>query len=831
MPNLAYFDCLSGISGDMTLGALIDLGADPNSIQAAVQSMGLPELRIETAEVKKCGFRAVSVSILHPPEHAHRHLHHITEMIDQASDIDAGAKQTAHRIFHQLAEAEAKVHGTTLQKVHFHEVGAIDSIADIVGSAVALQSLGIERISASPVPTGTGSITIAHGRVSVPAPATAELLAGIPIATSNIDAELTTPTGAAILKACASSFGPLPEMTIDAVGYGAGNRDLDEQANVLRVMLGKSNDSLSGVQSDQVVVLETNIDDATPQQLADCADRLLAAGALDVVQLPCTMKKGRAAVVLTVIASDADAGNLEQIMFQHSTSIGIRRSHVSRHKLHRQQTTVETKFGTVRVKVVTLPDGNQRATAEDDDVRTLAASHHATTAGRTACGGGCLGVAGHMSEGNGNGRQAAVAFILVTLFIDILGIGIVIPVLPDLVRQLVGDDSPVQAESLVSEASSTATEIDSKENFARAGVYVGVIGSVYALMQFLFAPILGALSDRFGRRPVLLISLFGLGVDFVIQGLAPNIWWLFAGRLIAGIFGANFSTANAYIADVSTDDNRARNFGFVGMMFGLGFTLGPAIGGILGNYSLRLPFFVAAALALINCCYGYFVLPESLPPEKRSRFRVKEMHPFATLAKMRAYPIVWGLAMVLVCKSLAQRGLENVWVLYAGYRYGWDTFTNGLILGLVGVSAIVVQGGLVRPTIRRFGERKTVIGGTIISAIAFLGYGTAYEGWMVPWIIVFGAIGGLAGPALQSLIAGAVDESEQGTIQGGLVSLTSLTNVFAPVLFNTLLFSYFISDAAPIHLPGAPFLVGSMLITLSIFVALGVFRRVPEHDD
>jgi DHA1 family tetracycline resistance protein-like MFS transporter len=426
-------------------------------------------------------------------------------------------------------------------------------------------------------------------------------------------------------------------------------------------------------------------------------------------------------------------------------------------------------------------------------------------------------------NGNANGRQAAVAFILVTLFIDILGIGIVIPVLPDLVRELVGQDP-----AALTDTAAVDLATDSKENFSRAGMYVGVIGSVYALMQFLFAPILGALSDRYGRRPVLLISLFGLGVDFVIQGLAVNIWWLFIGRLVAGIFSANFSTANAYIADVSTDENRARNFGFVGMMFGLGFSIGPAIGGLLGGVSLRLPFFVAAGLALVNCTYGYFVLPESLPPEKRSKeFHLHKMHPLSTLKRLRSYPIVWGLAMVLVCKSLAQRGLENAWVLYAGYRYGWDTFTNGLVLGLVGVCAIVVQGGMVRPVIKRFGERKTVIGGTVISAIAFLGYGLAYEGWMVLGILVVGSLGGLAGPATQSLIAGAVDESEQGTIQGGLVSLTSLTNVFAPLLFNTILFSYFISDAAPIHLPGAPFFFGSMMITISIFIAIRVFRRIP----
>ncbi len=422
----------------------------------------------------------------------------------------------------------------------------------------------------------------------------------------------------------------------------------------------------------------------------------------------------------------------------------------------------------------------------------------------------------------GQGRQAAIAFILVTLFIDVLGIGIVIPVLPELVKELVGGDpaGTVAAAEVISDQNTT-------EAFSRAGRYVGVIGASYALMQFLFAPVLGALSDRFGRRPVLLISLFALGIDFVIQGLAPNVWWLFAGRLIAGVMGANFTTANAYIADVSIDENRARNFGFVGVMFGLGFTVGPALGGLLGGYHLRLPFFVAAGLALLNCLYGYFVLPESLAKDKRSEFRLSQIHPFGSLTLLRAYPIVAGLSVVFLCKSLAQRGLENVWVLYTGYRYGWDATTNGLTLALVGVMAIVVQGGMVRPVIRRIGERSTVIFGTIISAIAFLGYGTAGSGWMIPGVIVFGAIGGLAGPAMQSLIAGAVADTEQGKIQGALASLSSLTNIFAPLLFNTFLFSYFISDQAPIHLPGAPLLVASMLLTISIFIALSVFRRIP----
>jgi DHA1 family tetracycline resistance protein-like MFS transporter len=420
-----------------------------------------------------------------------------------------------------------------------------------------------------------------------------------------------------------------------------------------------------------------------------------------------------------------------------------------------------------------------------------------------------------MTQSPGNQRKAAIAFILVTLFIDILGIGIIVPVLPDLVMELLASGPSGSAGA------------DDPETYSRAARYVGVIGASYALMQFLFAPIVGALSDRFGRRPVILVSLFGLGVDFLIQGFAPNIWWLFVGRLLAGVMGASFTTANAYIADVSDDETRARNFGFVGMMFGLGFTIGPGLGGLLGDIHLRLPFFVAAGLALVNWLYGFFVLPESLPTDKRSRFTFKHGNPFGTLERLRVYPMVAGLAAVFVCKSLAQRGLENVWVLYTEYRYGWDRLANGMTLALVGIMAVIIQGGMVRPTIRRLGERRTVIVGTTIAAISFLGYGLASQGWMILVIIVFGAYGGVAGPAIQSLVTSTVDETDQGKIQGALTSLTSLTNIIAPVLFNTLLFSYFISSHAPIQIPGAPFLVGALLITASVFIAIRVFRRLP----
>jgi len=400
--------------------------------------------------------------------------------------------------------------------------------------------------------------------------------------------------------------------------------------------------------------------------------------------------------------------------------------------------------------------------------------------------------------------KAAIAFILFTLLIDIIGIGIVVPVLPELVKGFVGGDA------------------------STAGFYVGIIAATYSLAQFLCAPVVGALSDRFGRRPVLLGSMFGLGIDYIIQGFASSIVWLFVGRLVAGVMGASFSTANAYIADVSNEKTRARNFGLVGAMFGMGFIIGPTLGGWLGGIDLRLPFFVSAGLSLVNWLYGFFILPESLPPESRSTFSFAKANPLGSIQYLRMYPIVAGLALAFVCSSLAQRGLENVWVLYTGYRYGWNEVTNGTTLGLVGFMAVIVQGGLVRPVVRRFGPRRVAIAATLISSVAFLGYGLANVGWMIPCVIVFGALGGLAGPAIQSIVAGQVPSSDQGKIQGALTSLISLTSVVSPLIFTSGLFGYFTSSSAKFPLPGAPFFLGSALLLTAAFVLSRVFLRFPD---
>ncbi|WP_164102455.1 nickel pincer cofactor biosynthesis protein LarC [Candidatus Laterigemmans baculatus] len=373
--RIAYFDCLSGISGDMTLGALIDAGASRDAILRGVQSLGLGQLDLVVSEVKKCGFRATHVRVEHPPEHAHRHLHHIDAMIDGSEVISDDAKALAKRIFLRLGEAEAKVHGTTIQKVHFHEVGAVDSIADIVGTAIGLRLLEIDAVEASPVPTGTGFIEIAHGRVSVPAPATAELLTDVPIAPSEVSFELTTPTGAAILKATARRFGPLPAFRVQRIGYGAGTRDLEGQANVLRLLIGESEEAAAGstIESDQVMVLETNIDDTTPEDLAACVARLHAGGAIDVYQTPCLMKKGRSGVAVTVLAPTSRVAALESLLFTHAGTIGVRRYRADRHKLVRREHTVETEVGPVRGKCVWLPAGRWRFSVEFDDADAIAA--------------------------------------------------------------------------------------------------------------------------------------------------------------------------------------------------------------------------------------------------------------------------------------------------------------------------------------------------------------------------------------------------------------------------------------------------------------------------
>lgn len=366
--RIAYLDCASGISGDMMLGALVDAGVDLAALNAAITSLGLADCRLVAEPVKKKGFRATQVRVEYRPEHVHRHLHHITAMIDGAG-LPPSQRALAVRIFTRLAEAEAKVHGTTVEKVHFHEVGAADSIADIVGAAVGWDLLGVDTLVASPIPTGGGKIRIAHGECSIPAPATAELLRGVPLAASSVQNELTTPTGAAIVTSLASSFGPLPSMSIDAIGCGAGQRDLEEQPNLLRLLVGKASDEAGG---QQVWVLETNLDDISGEFIGHCTARLWDAGALDVYTTAIQMKKNRPGVKLSVLCAAAEVDAVEGILFSETTTLGIRRWPVSRHVLQRRTHTVETPWGAIAGKVGWFADGPPRFAPEFESCRQVA---------------------------------------------------------------------------------------------------------------------------------------------------------------------------------------------------------------------------------------------------------------------------------------------------------------------------------------------------------------------------------------------------------------------------------------------------------------------------
>ena len=370
--KIAYLDCASGISGDMTLGALIDAGVDLAAVSAGLDSLNLPGCKLVTKEVKKKGFWATQLIVEHTPEHTHRHLHHIVKLIE-AGQLTPRQQDLAKRIFQRLAEAEAKVHGSTIEKVHFHEVGAVDSIADIVGAAIAWDLLAVDRIVCSPVPTGGGIITIAHGRSSVPAPATAELLRGVPLVESAVQAELTTPTGAAILATLVDSYGPLPSMKVDRIGYGAGQRDLPEQPNVLRIFVGETADPLS---SDQVWVLETNLDDASGELIGYCTTRLWEAGALDVYTTAIQMKKNRPGVTLSVLCEPAKIEKLEKILFRETTTLGVRRWPVSRHKLERKPHSVETAWGTVAGKLGWIAGQPPSFSPEFDACSRVAQQHN-----------------------------------------------------------------------------------------------------------------------------------------------------------------------------------------------------------------------------------------------------------------------------------------------------------------------------------------------------------------------------------------------------------------------------------------------------------------------
>ncbi len=400
-------------------------------------------------------------------------------------------------------------------------------------------------------------------------------------------------------------------------------------------------------------------------------------------------------------------------------------------------------------------------------------------------------------------RKAALAFIFITVLIDVLSFGVIIPVLPHLVEQFVGG------------------------NTETAAYWIGAFGVMFALIQFVTSPIQGTLSDRFGRRPVILLSCLGLGLDFIFMALAPSLAWLFVGRIISAITSASFTTANAYVADVTPADARAKSFGMLGAAFGVGFIIGPLIGGWLGEIDLRLPFWFSAGLALLNFAYGWFVLPESLPPEKRTRkFDWAHANPLGSMKLLRSYPQVFGLAAVVFIANLAHYVYPSVFVLFADYAYGWGQKEVGYVLAAVGVLNVIVNVVLVGWVVKHLGERRALLASLACGAVGFAIYGFADVGWIFLLGLPISALWAISAPATQALITRQVGPDVQGRIQGALMSLVSMAGIVGPAIFAGS-FGYFIGDRSPRHLPGAPWFIAAVLLGIAVLIAWR-YARTPD---
>ena len=402
-------------------------------------------------------------------------------------------------------------------------------------------------------------------------------------------------------------------------------------------------------------------------------------------------------------------------------------------------------------------------------------------------------------EGASEPRRAAFIFIFITVVLDMLSLGMILPVLPKLVESFLGGDT-VQAAEIF-----------------------GVFGTAWALMQFFFSPVLGALSDSYGRRPVVLISNFGLGLDYVLMALAPSLWWLFVGRVISGISSATVAASFAYVTDVTPAEQRAAKFGMIGAAFGLGFVLGPALGGVLGAVDPRLPFWIAAVLSLLNGLYGLFVLPESLPREKRMAFEWRRANPIGSLKLLRSHPELSGLAAAIFLVDLSHVVLPSVWVLYAGYRYGWDERAVGLSLALVGVCSVIVQAGLVGPIVKAFGERRAMMLGLAGGVAGFLAFGFAETAPVFLVGIPLLALWGIANPAINGLMTRHVGPSEQGQLQGANSSIQGIANLLGPFMF-TLTFAWSIGSGKNWNFPGAAFVLSAALLVAAAALAWRVTR-------
>ena len=397
-------------------------------------------------------------------------------------------------------------------------------------------------------------------------------------------------------------------------------------------------------------------------------------------------------------------------------------------------------------------------------------------------------------------RNAAVGFIFITLLIDVMGWGLIIPVMPKLISQL--------KNISVNEASA----------------YGGILLSTYAITQFLFSPVIGNLSDKYGRRPVLLSSLLGFGIDYIILALAPTYGWLFLGRIIAGITGASFTTASAYIADVSTAETRAKNFGLIGAAFGLGFIIGPALGGLLAGWGVRAPFYAAAGLCLLNALYGYFVLPESLSKENRRPFDWKKANPFGSLQFLRKTPAISGLALCFFLIYLAAQAVQGNWSFFTIYRFHWTEGMVGASLAVGGLLVGGVQAGLTRIVNPKLGDEKSLYLGLFLYTFGLILFSFASATWMMFAVLVPYCLGGLANPSLQSTLAGHIPPTQQGELQGALTGLMSLTTIIGPLIMNNL-FTFFTGPKAPFHFPGVSFLLGAVFMLCSLIIVWIVLSR------
>jgi len=390
--------------------------------------------------------------------------------------------------------------------------------------------------------------------------------------------------------------------------------------------------------------------------------------------------------------------------------------------------------------------------------------------------------------------RAALVFILLSVFIDSLGFGIIIPSMAPVIMKLTG----------LPESGAVA--------------WNGYLISVYALLQFFMAPVFGNLSDRIGRRPVLLWSLAAFGLDFLLTGLATSMTWLFVGRAIAGVFGASYAAAGAYIADISTDQERTKNFGFIGAAWGMGFTLGPAIGGLLADHiDARAPFFAAAGIALINFLYGFFVLPESLPAERRRKFEWARANPFGALRSLAHLPMVAGLLLAVFLYQIAHDSLPAVWMFFTQHKFGWSRTEVGFSLTFVGIMTSLVMGGLTGLVVPKLGERRAIVIGFLLMTLGFVGYSLAGQVWLLYAALAIGSLGGIANPAVQGVMSRQVGPSAQGELQGAVGSLNGIAAVLSP-LFMTQLFKYFTSPGAPVQFPGAPYLVSGLLVFLCVLI-------------